>query len=114
MDIRATLRAFLRENFLLARPGGELCDETSFLDSGLVDSTGMLEIVQFLEERFGMTVEDEELAPENLDSIENLTRFVCRKTGRADGLAGGERPIDSSAADGRPREPSTLAGGVGG
>jgi acyl carrier protein len=52
---------------------------TSFLDTGLIDSTGVLELVDFLEEQFGIAVEDSELVPENLDSISNLSRYLVSK-----------------------------------
>lgn len=55
----------------------------SLLESGLVDSTGVLEIVDFLETDMGVTVADDETLPSNLDSIENLTQFVMRKRGGA-------------------------------
>ncbi len=80
MDVQSTIREFIKENFLFSGEVETLEDSLSFLESGLVDSTGMLEIVEFLEETFGIAVEDEELVPENLDSVENLTRFVHRKS----------------------------------
>ena len=54
-------------------------DDTSFLDEGIIDSTGILELVNFLEEDFGIAVEDAELIPENLDSIKNVTEYLERK-----------------------------------
>ena len=54
-------------------------DEDSFLEQGLIDSTGILELVRFLEDRYQLTVEDDELTPENLDSIRRLGIFVVRK-----------------------------------
>jgi acyl carrier protein len=54
-------------------------DETSFLESGIIDSTGALAVVLFLEERFGVKVEDHEIVPENLDSISRLAGFVRRQ-----------------------------------
>jgi acyl carrier protein len=56
-----------------------LDDEMSLLDSGIIDSTGVLEVVQFIEEQFGIQVKDEELLPENLDSVGRIARFVERK-----------------------------------
>jgi acyl carrier protein len=79
MEIAAAIRTFVNENFILSKEGEPLDDSVSFLESGIVDSTGMLEIIEFLEERFGFAVEDDELVPENLDSIANLTRFVQSK-----------------------------------
>ena len=57
-------------------------DDDSFLDNGILDSTGVLQLVAFLEERFQITVDDEELLPENFDSIENVVKYLgekCRK-----------------------------------
>ena len=57
----------------------ELSDDDSLLDSGIVDSTGVLELVAFIEDEFDLEVKDEELIPENLDSIDQLVAFVERK-----------------------------------
>lgn len=57
----------------------KLPSDASLLDQGIVDSTGVLEIVMFLEEEFGLSVQDAELLPENFDSVERLTRFVGNK-----------------------------------
>lgn len=73
-----TIRAFIIENFLFGNADG-LKDDTSFLEEGIMDSTGILELVTFLEETFGIAVEDEELIPENLDSIANIVSFMNRK-----------------------------------
>ena len=72
------IKTFIVENFLFGSEDG-LKDETSFLEEGIIDSTGILELVTFLEEEFSITVEDEELIPENLDSINNVTAFLERK-----------------------------------
>ncbi len=74
------VRQFIVENFLFEE-AGSLKEDTSFLESGIIDSTGVLELVSFLEERFGIRVEDDELVPENLDSIENVVNYVARKLG---------------------------------
>jgi len=58
---------------------GALRDDTSFLDSGIVDSTGMLELIMFLESRFGIKIEPEEMLPENLDSINRVVQFLGKK-----------------------------------
>jgi acyl carrier protein len=78
VDIQA-VREFVIENFLFGEDG-KLQDSTSFLDSGIVDSTGILELVSFLEEHFGIVVADEELIPENFDSIDNVCQYLGRKT----------------------------------
>ena len=77
-DNTAKIRAFIIENFLFGNDDG-LKDDTSFLDEGIIDSTGVLEMVNFLEEEFSITVDDEELIPENLDSINNVTAYLERK-----------------------------------
>ena len=77
-DNKSKIRAFIIENFLFGNDDG-LQDETSFLEDGIIDSTGVLELVNFLEEEFGITVDDEELIPENLDSIDNVTAYLGKK-----------------------------------
>ena len=72
------VRGFVVENFLFGKNEG-LQNDTSFLDSGIIDSTGILELVSFLEEEFSITIEDEELVPENLDSISNVMAYMERK-----------------------------------
>lgn len=80
MDTSAKVRQFIRDNFYAAS-STEFADESSLLDLGIVDSTGILEIVTFLEDTFGFTVEDDEMLPENLDSVANIVGFVTRKQG---------------------------------
>jgi acyl carrier protein len=77
-ETKDKLKTFIIENFLFGSEDG-LKDETSFLEEGIIDSTGILELVTFLEEEFSITIEDEELVPENLDSINNVTAFMERK-----------------------------------
>lgn len=77
--IEPVIRTFIEENFLF-RSGGEPIDsKASLLDAGIIDSTGVLELVSFIEETFGITVADAEIVPENLDSIEALVRYVSGK-----------------------------------
>jgi acyl carrier protein len=77
-ETRDKIRAFIMENFLFGNDQG-LNDDTSFLDEGIIDSTGILELVSFLEEEFDISVEDEEILPENLDSITNVTAYLEKK-----------------------------------
>ena len=77
-DNKTKIREFITENFLFGEANG-LKDDTSFLEEGIIDSTGVLELVNFLEEEFSITVDDEELIPENLDSINNVTTFLVGK-----------------------------------
>ena len=74
------IRAFIFENFLFDEKDDALQNDASFLEQGIVDSTGVLELVEWLEEEFDMTVDDEELIPENLDSVNLLSAYIARKT----------------------------------
>ena len=76
--MRDKIKAFIVENFLFGKDNG-LEDDTSFLEEGIIDSTGILELVSFLEEDYSISVEDEELVPENLDSINNVVEYLKRK-----------------------------------
>jgi acyl carrier protein len=77
-ETRDKIRAFIIENFLFENDQG-LNDDTSLLDEGVIDSTGILELVSFLEEEFDISVEDDEILPENLDSITNVTAYLEKK-----------------------------------
>jgi acyl carrier protein len=79
-DCKNKIKSFIVDNFLFGNANG-LNDDTSFLEEGIVDSTGVLEVITYLEEEFSITVDDEELIPENLDSINNLVVFVGKKKG---------------------------------
>lgn len=81
-DLPHTLRAFLVDHFLFGDDNG-MSDGDSLLELGVLDSTGVLELVAHLEKSYGIKVEDDELVPENLDSIENLVRFVESKRAAA-------------------------------
>ena len=78
MDIKEQVRSFIIKNFYVPDPA-TLSDEDSLLDQGIIDSTGVLEVTGFLEDTFSLTVEDSEMLPENLDSIERIAAFVKRK-----------------------------------
>lgn len=81
VDVRGQIREFVLSNFYV--PAGDvLTDEASLFDGGYVDSTGVLELIAFIESRFGITVADAETVPENLDSIARVARFVERKLRR--------------------------------
>jgi acyl carrier protein len=81
MQLKSEIRDFIVENFLYGQDDNKLGDDVSFLSSGIIDSTGVLELVSFVEEEYGVSVEDEELIPDNLDSIQKLSEFVSRKMG---------------------------------
>ena len=78
LDTRVKMRKFVIDNFYVADPS-ELADDTSLIDSGLVDSTGMLEVIAFLESGFGIQVGDQEMTPANLETIGRIVDFVARK-----------------------------------
>jgi len=71
----STIREFIVETFLFGDDTG-LAEDTSFMESGLIDSTGILEVVDFIERTSGARIQDDHLVPENLDSIERITRFI--------------------------------------
>ncbi len=77
--IAQEIRQFVVSNFLFGQPGTGLADDQSFLETGIIDSTGVLELVAFLEQQYRISVADRELLPENLDSINNVSRFVSSK-----------------------------------
>lgn len=80
-EAKQAITAFIVENFLFGNAKEAPAAEASFLETGLVDSTGVLEIVSFLEGKYGISVGDDELVPQNLDSVANLAAFVVRKKG---------------------------------
>lgn len=77
-DQKTKIKNFIIENFLFGNDDG-LNDDTSFLEEGIIDSTGVLELVNYLEEEFSVSINDEELIPENLDSITNIDSFLAKK-----------------------------------
>lgn len=78
MNIKEDVRQFITTNFYVPDPS-KLADDASLLDQGIIDSTGVLELTAFLEEKFGIQVADDELLPENLDSVANLEAYVKKK-----------------------------------
>ncbi len=78
MSVQEDIREFIVENFLFGEEGG-LRDDSSFLREGIVDSTGIMQLVSFIQEQYLIAVEDEELIPENLDSIQRVSMFIAEK-----------------------------------
>jgi acyl carrier protein len=76
--IRNQLRKFIVDNFMFGNSNG-IKDDASFLGEGIIDSTGVLELVAFIEETFDLRVDDEELIPENLDSVDNIVGYLQKK-----------------------------------
>jgi acyl carrier protein len=79
MSVEAKIRTFILDNFLFTNDESRLDNDVSFLEEGIVDSTGVLELVMFVEEGFGVAVEDEEIVPENFDSVSQLAHYVRQK-----------------------------------
>lgn len=75
MDFIELVRGFVSENFLFG-DGSHLTEDTSFLKNGIIDSTGVLELIDYLEETFNIRVEDEEVIPENFDSVRNVSNYL--------------------------------------
>lgn len=78
-DVRQELRAYIEENFLYLHPGIELKDEDEFLTLGIVDSLGFVELVEQVQSRYGVTVEDVDITEENFGSIDAITAYVERR-----------------------------------
>lgn len=78
-SIETEVRQYILDNFLFGRTEVEVSSDASFLDLGIIDSTGVLELVTFLEDQYQIKIGDEELVPANLDSLNGITRFVEAK-----------------------------------
>jgi acyl carrier protein len=79
MSLEQKIRSYILENFLFTDDQSVLSNAASLLGEGIIDSTGALELVSFLEEQCGIKVEDDDMVPENLDSVNNILAFVARK-----------------------------------
>jgi acyl carrier protein len=77
--VREDMRAYVEENFLYLHPGIELKDDDDLLTLAIVDSLGFVELVEEVQSRYGITVEDVEITEENFGSIDAMTRYVERK-----------------------------------
>ena len=78
MSIKSAIRNFIIENFLYGQDDN-FENDVSFLEKGIIDSTGVLELVSFVEDKFGITVKDEELVPEYFDSVSNLELYISNR-----------------------------------
>ena len=87
-QVRQELQEFITTSYLFGDVRRQPSDEQSLIESGVVDSTGILELIEFLEERYGIEVAESETVPDNLGSIGNLTRFVTSKLRRLDSTSG--------------------------
>ena len=81
MEVRDRIRDFILESVLAGSSSIGVADDDSFMDKGLIDSTGILELVAFIQDEFKIDVRDEELIPDNFDSVAKLSSYISRKTG---------------------------------
>lgn len=79
VDVRSDVREFIVDNFLFREDRETVSDTESLLENGLMDSTGVLELVAFLESDIGIEIQDNEIVPENFDSIENISNYANAK-----------------------------------
>jgi acyl carrier protein len=78
-DVRADMRSYLEENFLYMHPNVELKDGDDFLALGIIDSLGFVELVEEVQSRYGLTIDDVEITEENFGSVDAITTFVASK-----------------------------------
>ena len=82
-DIKNIVKQFIKKNFLFSDKKDNIDENMSLYENRIVDSTGVLEVVDFLEETFGIKIEDDELVPDNLDSIKKISKFIHKKINNA-------------------------------
>jgi acyl carrier protein len=82
-DIESRVRGFIAENLLFSNKGYPHSDETSFLETGVVDSMGIMELVMFIEENFSINIEDHEVIPDNFDSVSKVGSYIRQKMASA-------------------------------
>jgi len=78
-EVKAEIRRYIEDNFLMVARPVPLADGDSFLEHHVLDSTGFLELIAFLEETYSIRVEDDEMVPENLDSLDSIAQFLAHK-----------------------------------
>lgn len=83
MSIEKSVRDYILDNFLFTDDQSALGNDDSFLEKGIIDSTGILELIAFMEEEFELVVDEEEMIPENLDSVNRITSFIGGKQSSA-------------------------------
>ncbi|MBR3770982.1 MAG: acyl carrier protein [Clostridium sp.] len=79
-NIEQVIKEYLLENFLFGYEENEISEKSSLLDMGILDSTGIMEIVSFLEQKFGIKVKDEDIIPSNLESLDAISNYVLERT----------------------------------
>ena len=80
MNVETQIKDYIAQNLLFSDNGFGYKDDDSFLEEGIVDSIGVLELVSFVEEKFGISVDDQDVTPDNFDSVNNLAAYVRRKS----------------------------------
>jgi acyl carrier protein len=80
-EARGKIRKYILENYLFTEDATALSNDDSFLEKGIIDSTGMLELIAFIGDEFQITLDDDELIPDNLDSVNRVAAFIQRKKG---------------------------------
>jgi acyl carrier protein len=79
--VNSRVREFIKDNFMYRDDRADLADTESLLDAGLIDSTGILELVAFIETEFSIQMADTDIVPDNLDSVDTIVRYVEGKIG---------------------------------
>ena len=82
-DVLSRIRAYITDNFLYMRPGFQLADDDALLGRGIIDSIGVMELVTFVQDEFGVTVDDEQITEENFGSAAAIARFVAARPAAA-------------------------------
>lgn len=82
-ELKAQVRRFITDNFLLSERASRFADADSLIERDIVDSTGFLELITWLEETYGIAVQDEEMTPDNLESLDRIAAFLVRKGAQA-------------------------------
>jgi len=80
MEIKNKIKEYIAKNLLFSNDGYDFADDASFLEEGIVDSQGVMELVMFVEEQFKVSVEDEDITPDNFDSVSLLVDYIHRKS----------------------------------
>ena len=80
MEVKEQIKQYIAENFLFSSNGFDMDDDESFLEAGIVDSLGVVELVSFVEETYNIEVPDDDIVPDNFDSVDNLATYISRRT----------------------------------
>jgi acyl carrier protein len=78
-EFKKEIKRFIEYNFHLVDDEKKLDDRISLMDAGIINSTGVLEMIEFIEEKFCISIENNEVIPENLDSVNNIVKFITMK-----------------------------------